>query len=104
MTGFQKKPWSLLILNLLLQLLDWGVTYGRLPPAMAAASSPADAAMENWGAVSGLFYYKILACALLFLIYALRHNREVMAANALTITACVYSCYAAAIAINFWFR
>ena len=104
MTGVQKKTRSLLILNLLLQLLDWGVTYGRLSPAVAAASAPANAAMENWGAVSGLFYNKMLACALLFLIYALRHNREVMAAHALTITACVYSCYAAATVMKFWFR
>ena len=104
MTGVRQKTRSLLILNLLLQLLDWGVTYGRLSAAVAAASAPANAAMENWGTVSGLFYNRILACALLFLIYALRRKREVMAANALTITACVYSCYAAATVMKFWFR
>jgi hypothetical protein len=104
MTGAEEKTRSLLIVNLLLQLLDCGVTYGHLAPAIAAVNAPANAAMESWGTMSGLFYNKILACGLLFLIYALRRNREAMAANALTITACVYSCYVAAAIVNFCFR
>ena len=104
MTEGQRRIRSLLILNVVLQLLDGSITYGRLSLAVAEASPLANAAVENWGTMSGLLYNKILACALLLLIYALRHKREVMAANALTITACVYSCYAAAALIKIWFR
>jgi hypothetical protein len=102
MTTVQNKARSLLILNLLLQLLDGTITYDRLSVAVAAASQLANAATENWGTISGLLANKVLACALLFLLYALRHKREAMVTHALTITACVYSCYAATAIITFW--
>jgi hypothetical protein len=104
MTGVPVRTRSLLVLNLLLQLLDGSVTHARISLGAAEASSLANAALENWGTMSGLLYNKILACALLLLIYALRHRRAVMAANALTITACVYSCYTAAAVVQLWFR
>ena len=102
--NLDEKTRFLLVLNLLLQLLDGSVSYGLLSTNIAQASSLAGAAMESWRVLGGLFYYKTLACALLLLIYVLRHKREVMAANALTITACVYSCYTAAAVMKFWFR
>ena len=104
MTGIQEKTWFLLILNLLLQLLDGSVSYGLLSLGDAWANPLVHAAMENGRIIGGLLYNKVLACALLVSIYTLRHKREVMAANALTITASVYTCYSAASVVEFWLR
>jgi len=50
------------------------------------------AAIANWGLGWGLVYNKALACLLLLLIFALRHNRRLLATRGLTVTASVYVC------------
>ena len=102
MTGVEEKTRSLLILNVLLQLLDGSVSYGLMSLGGAQASPFVNAALESRPIMSGLLYNKALACTLLLLIYVLRHRREVMAANALTITACVYTFHTAAFMWKLW--
>jgi len=102
MTGIEEKTRFLLILNVLLQLLDGSVSYGLMSLGAAQASPLVNAALESRRILSGLLYNKVLACTLLLLIYVLRHRREVMAANALTITACVYTCHTAAFMWKLW--
>jgi hypothetical protein len=102
MTGIEEKTGFLLILNILLQLLDGSLSYGLLSLGDAGPNPLMNAAIESWRIIGGLLYNKFLACALLFLIYALRHKREIMAANALTITASVYACYSAAFMWKLW--
>ena len=102
MTGIEEKTRFLLILNVLLQLLDGSVSYGLLSLGSAQASPFVNAALESRPNISGLLYNKVLACTLLLLIYVLRHRREAMAANAMTITACVYACHTAASMWKLW--
>jgi hypothetical protein len=102
MTGIEEKTRFLLILNILLQFLDVSVSYGLMSLGDAKASPFVNAALESRPDMSGLLYNKALACTLLSLIYVLRHRREAMASNALTITACVYTCYAAAFMWKLW--
>lgn len=104
MTGIEEKTRFLLILNVLLQLLDGSVSYGLMSLGGAQASPFVNAALESRRIMSGLLYNKALACTLLLLIYVLRHTREVMAANALTITACVYTCHTMAFMWKLWLR
>jgi len=104
MTGIEEKTRFLLILNVLLQLLDGSVSYGLMSLGGAQASPFVNAALESRRITSGLLYNKALACTLLLLIYVLRHTREVMAANALTITACVYTCHTMAFMWKLWLR
>jgi len=103
MTDIQEKNRYLLILNLLLQLLDGSVSYGLFSLGGVEAGSSVNAAMESWRFLGGVLYYKALAGALLLSIYLLGSRREAMAANALTITASVYSCYTAAAVMRFWY-
>ena len=51
-----------------------------------------DAEIVNWGIGWGLVYNKALACLLLVLIFALRHNRRLMTMRGLSVTASVYVC------------
>ena len=104
MTGIEEKTCFLLFLNVLLQLLDGSVSYGLMSLGGAQASPIVNAALEGPRILSGLLYNKALACTLLLLIYILRHRREVMVANALTITACVYTCHTAAFMGKLWLR
>ena len=104
MTGIEEKTRFLLILNVLLQLLDGSVSYGLMSLGSAQASPFVNAALESRQILSGLLYNKALACTLLLLIYILRHRREVMAANALTITASVYICHSAVFMWKLWLR
>jgi len=80
----------LLILNLLLQCFD-GVASYRYP---AEANQIVEAGIASWGVVGGLLYYKAFACVLLLLIFSLRHCKQLLAFQALTVTAAVYACFA----------
>src|SRR5512145_1250625 len=102
MTGVEEKTRFLLFLNVLLQLLDGSVSYGLLSLGDVGPNPLANAALESQLIIGGLLYNKVLASALLFLIYASRHKRELMAANALTITASAYACYSAAFMWKLW--
>jgi hypothetical protein len=85
---------ELLVLNLFLQLVDALLTYQSLSLGAYEANPLVASAMEAWGALWGLLYYKVLASLLLVMIYALRRGREVLAIRGLTITASVYACVA----------
>ena len=102
MTGNEEKTRFLLNLNVIIQQLDGSVSYGLMSLGGAQASPFVNAALESRRIISGLLYNKALACTLLLLIYVLRNRREVMAANALTITACVYTCYTASSMWQLW--
>ena len=86
---------DLLTFNLFLQLTDGLVSYRALALGAAEANPVVAAAIVNWG----IGYNKALACLLLLLIFALRHNRRLLAMRGLTMTASVYVC---AIIVCLW--
>ena len=53
-----------------------------------------EAGIVSWGVVRGLLYYKALACVLLLLIFSIRHSKQLLAFQALNVTAAVYACFA----------
>ena len=78
--------------NLLLQVFDGLFTYHVLTQGIPEANPLVSSAIAEWGAVWGIVYWKLLACALLGLIFALRHLRQALAMRALTLTSSVYGC------------
>jgi Domain of unknown function (DUF5658) len=83
---------DLLSFNLFLQLTDGLVSYQSFALGAVEANPVVAAAMVKWGIVWGLAYNKLLACLLLFLIFALRHNSRSLTQKALSVTASVYVC------------
>ena len=83
---------DLLTFNLFLQLIDGVVSYQAFALGAAEANPVVAAAIVNWGMIWGLIYNKALACLLLLLIFALRHNRRLLAMRGLSVTASVYVC------------
>ena len=93
MTAFMLPSiWSQFKFNLLLQVFDGLFTYHVLTQGIPEANPLVGNAIAEWGAVWGIVYWKLLACALLGLIFALRHLRQAMAMRALTLTSSVYVC------------
>jgi hypothetical protein len=90
---------DLLSFNLFLQFTDGLVSYQAFALGAIEANPVVAAAILNWGTGWGLIYNKALACLLLLLIFALRHNRRLMATRGLTVTASVYVC---AIIVCLW--
>src|ERR1700756_3695119 len=86
---------DLLILNLTLQVFDGLFSYQAFSLGAAEANPFVGAAISNWGVIYGLLYKKILACALLFLIFAFRHSLPALTKRGLVVTASVYACVAA---------
>jgi hypothetical protein len=63
---------DLLILNLTLQVFDGLFSYQAFSLLGAHEANPfVGAAISSWGVIYGLLYKKVLACALLFLIFVL---------------------------------
>lgn len=83
---------DLLILNFLLQLFDGFISLQALSIGAREVNPLVAAAMFNWGVIWGLIYSKSFACVLLLTIFALRHNHQLLARQALTVTASVYAC------------
>jgi protein-S-isoprenylcysteine O-methyltransferase Ste14 len=83
---------DLLTFNLFLQFTDGLVSYQAFALGAVEANPVVAAAILNWGTVWGLIYNKALACLLLLLIFAVRHNRGLLAMRGLTVTASVYVC------------
>jgi Domain of unknown function (DUF5658) len=83
---------DLLTFNLFLQFTDGLISYQAFALGAAEANPVVAAAIVNWGMGWGLLYNKALACLLLVLIFALRHNRRLLATRGLTVTASVYVC------------
>jgi protein-S-isoprenylcysteine O-methyltransferase Ste14 len=90
---------DLLTFNLLLQFTDGLVSYQAFVLGAVEANPLVAAAILNWGMAWGLIYNKALACLLLLLIFAFRHNRRLLTKRALSLTASVYMC---AITVCLW--
>src|SRR5215510_8854227 len=90
---------DLLTFNLFLQFTDCLVSYQVFALGAIEANPVVATAIVHWGMVGGLIYNKAFACLLLFLIFALRHNRHLMTIRGLSVTASVY---VYAIAFCFW--
>lgn len=84
--------WSQFKFNLLLQIFDGLYTYHALTQGIPEANPLVGTAIDEWGALWGLVYWKLLACVLLSLIFALSPLRKALAMRALTLTASVYGC------------
>jgi Domain of unknown function (DUF5658) len=83
---------DLLILNLTLQVFDGLFSYQAFSLGAGEANPLVGAAISSWGVIYGLLYKKILACALLLLIFVLRNRHGVLVRNALVVTASAYVC------------
>jgi hypothetical protein len=83
--------WSHFIFNILLQIFDGLLTYHVLADGVPEANPLVRSAIAQWGSPWGLLYWKIVACALLGFIFALRHRRRSLAIKALALTAAVYA-------------
>jgi hypothetical protein len=81
-----------LIVNLLLQLLDGLASYHILSAGVPEDNPVVASAIVNWGVSGGLLYSKALGCALVVLIFLLRHKVEVIVTQGLTVLAYIYSC------------
>src|SRR5712692_7642183 len=82
--------WSHFIFNLLLQLLDGVLTYQVVSIGIHEANPLVRQAIIEWGAAWGLLYWKLLACVLLALIFALTYRRQGLTIKAFTVTGAVY--------------
>jgi Domain of unknown function (DUF5658) len=87
---------DLLILNLTLQVFDGLFSYQAFSLGAAEANPFVSAAISNWGVIYGLLYKKILACALLLLVFAFRHRLPSLTQRGLVVTASFYTCVAIA--------
>jgi hypothetical protein len=91
---------DLLILNLTLQVFDGLFSYQAFSLLGAHEANPfVGAAISSWGVIYGLLYKKILACALLLLIFTLRQRHASLVTRAMIVTASVYTCGAA---VSLW--
>jgi len=87
-------PRDLLILNLTLQVFDGLFSYQVFSLGAVEANPFVSAAIFSWGVTNGLLYKKILACALLLLVFAFRHRLPSLTQRGLMMTASVYACVA----------
>ena len=90
---------DLLILNLTLQVFDGLFSYQVFSLGAAEANPFVSAAISSWGVIYGLVYKKILACALLLLIFVLRHRLPSLTKQGLIVTA---SAYGLVEAVSLW--
>jgi hypothetical protein len=80
---------QLLFFNLFLQLLDGLFSYHLLAERLAGAAS----LLLPWGAFRSVVYNKSFACLLLLLIVWLGNRKPLLAAQALIVTASIYTGY-----------
>ena len=85
---------DLLILNLTLQVFDGLFSYQAFTLGAAEANPLVSAAISSWGMIYGLLYKKLLACALLFLIFVLARRHSELVRRAMIVTASAYTCVA----------
>jgi hypothetical protein len=83
---------QLLIANLLLQLFDGLASYQIISAGVPEENPLVASFIANWGVVGGLLYSKFLGCALVVLVFMLRHKVELAVTQGLTILAYLYSC------------
>jgi len=85
---------SLFKFNLLLQVFDALFTYHALTERGVPEANPlVNNAIYEWGVVWGIVYWKLFACVLLGLIFALRHRKYGLSFKALTVTSAVYGSF-----------
>ena len=84
--------WSQFKFNLLLQIFDGLFTYHVLSLGVPESNPLVRAAILSWGEIWGLIYWKVLACGLIGVIFALRHFEQSLILTALTLTSTVYGC------------
>jgi hypothetical protein len=93
MTAFMLPSiWAQFKFNLWLQIFDGLFTYHVLTQGIPEANPLVNSAIAEWGTVWGIVFWKVIACALLAMIFALRHLRQALAMKALTLTSTVYGC------------
>jgi len=86
------SPGQLLVVNLLFQLFDGLASYHIISAGVPEANPMVASAIANWGVSGGLLYSKALGCALVVLIFLLRHKVEVIVTRGLTVLAYLYTC------------
>lgn len=94
--------WLHFLLNLLLQTADGLLSYRILSAGIPEANPLVKSAVMEWGPMWGLVYWKVLACALLSLLFALRHRRRALVIKAFTLTAAIYTYSTAGLALLFF--
>jgi hypothetical protein len=82
---------ELLGFNLFLQIFDGTASYFILARGEAKLNPFVSAAIDAWGLLWALVYWKIFACALLVVLYSLRHFQTKLPRHGLTFAAIVYS-------------
>jgi hypothetical protein len=80
------STWSQFKFNLPLQIFDGLFTYYVLTLGIPEANPFVRGAISSWGPVGGLVYSKLFACAMLGIIFALRHLTQRLTLQALTLT------------------
>jgi hypothetical protein len=83
--------WFQFIVNLLLQAFDGFLTYQVLSLGVPELNPLVRNTIMQWGVVWGLLYWKIFACVLLLIIFALRHRERSLTIKAFALTAAVYA-------------
>ena len=83
--------WCDLLFNLALQIIDGFLTYHVVSRGVPEGNPLVRSAMEQWGILWGLVYWKSFACVLLFAIFAVRHRSRALITNALALTGAVYA-------------
>jgi hypothetical protein len=86
--------WVSLVCNLLLQLYDGALTYYLVSLGVPELNPLVNDAIQSWGVVWGLVYWKTLACASIVAIFAVRHRTRALVQGALALTGAVYGCLA----------
>ena len=82
---------ELLGFNIFLQVFDGMATYFILSRGEAELNPLVDAAIDAWGLVWALIYWKVFVCVLLVILYSLRRYRPILPLRGLTFVAIVYS-------------
>jgi hypothetical protein len=82
--------WSQFKFNLLLQIFDGLFTYHLISLGVPEANPLVDDTIALWGEIWGIVYWKAFACALIALIFGLRHLQQSLTLKALTLTSTVY--------------
>ena len=82
---------ELLGFNIFLQVFDGMATYFILSRGGTELNPLVGAAIDAWGLVWALVYWKVFVCALLVILYSLRRYRPTLPLRGLTFVAIVYS-------------
>ena len=77
--------------NLFLQLFDGTASYFIMSRGERELNPLVGAAIDAWGLVWALIYWKVFVCVLLVILYWLRHYRPALPLRGLTFVAIVYS-------------